>query len=82
MGGRNHISHLAVHGASSYHWLDGRGCVAFTLRGRTALALGDPVVPPVLLDGAVRDFLAYCDKQDWIAAFYQVERLRLIGTQA
>lgn len=30
--GRNHISHLAVHGASSYHWLDGEGCIAFTLR--------------------------------------------------
>jgi phosphatidylglycerol lysyltransferase len=75
MWGRNHISHLAVHGASSYHWLDGSGCVAFTLRGRTALALGDPVVPPVLLESAVRDFVAYCDKQDWIAAFYQVDEM-------
>jgi phosphatidylglycerol lysyltransferase len=71
--GRNYISHLAVHGASSYHWLDGGGCVAFTLRGRTALALGDPIVEPLRLEAAARDFVAYCDRQDWIAAFYQVD---------
>jgi phosphatidylglycerol lysyltransferase len=73
--GRNYISHLAVHGASSYQWLDGNGCVAFTLGGRVALALGDPVAPPVLLERAVRDFVAYCEKQDWIAAFYQVDEV-------
>ncbi|HEY1420600.1 MAG TPA: hypothetical protein VGG90_07810, partial [Candidatus Dormibacteraeota bacterium] len=47
--GRNHISQLAVHGASSYHWLDERGCIAYTLRGRTALALGDPIGPPEIV---------------------------------
>jgi phosphatidylglycerol lysyltransferase len=71
--GRNYISHLAVHGASSYHWLDGNRCVAFTLRGRTALALGDPVAPGVMLESSIRDFVKYCEKQDWIAAFYQVD---------
>ncbi|TMF68736.1 MAG: DUF2156 domain-containing protein [Chloroflexi bacterium] len=71
--GRNYISHLAVHGASSYHWLDGEGCVAFTLRGRSALALGDPIGPPEILDRAAREFVAYCDRQDWIPAFYQVD---------
>ncbi|HKV87190.1 MAG TPA: phosphatidylglycerol lysyltransferase domain-containing protein [Candidatus Dormibacteraeota bacterium] len=71
--GRNHISHLAVHGTSSYHWIDGRACVAFTLRGRTALALGDPIGPPdVGIDG-VREFTNYCDRQDWTPAFYQVD---------
>lgn len=74
--GRNYISHLAVHGASSYHWIGDEACVAFTLRGRTALALGDPVAPPALLERAVHEFLAYCDKQDWIAAFYQVDEQR------
>jgi phosphatidylglycerol lysyltransferase len=71
--GRNHISHLAVHGTSSYHWLDGRGCIAFTLRGRTALALGDPIGPPEIVPEAVREFIAYCDRQDWTPAFYQVD---------
>lgn len=71
--GRNHISHLAVHGASSYYWLDGEGCIAFTLRGRTALALGDPIGPPDIVKQGLEDFVAYCDRQDWIPAFYQVD---------
>ena len=71
--GRNYISHLAVHGASSYHWLDGDECVAYTLRGRTALALGDPIAPPDRVAIAAREFVSYCDRQDWIAAFYQVD---------
>jgi phosphatidylglycerol lysyltransferase len=64
--GCNYISHLAVHGASSYHWLDGEACIAFTLRGRTALALGDPIGPPQAMTRAVQDFVSYCDKQDCI----------------
>ncbi len=71
--GSNHISHLAVHGAQSYHWLEGDACVAFTLRGRTALALGDPIGPPDTVARAAREFLAYCDRQDWTPAFYQVD---------
>jgi phosphatidylglycerol lysyltransferase len=71
--GRNHISHLAVHGAASYHWFAEEGCVAFTLRGRTALALGDPICPPELVKTGLADFVAYCERQDWIPAFYQVD---------
>ena len=73
--GRNYISHLAVHGASSYHCVDGEACVAFTLRGRSALALGDPIGPPDSLERAAREFVAYCDRQDWIPAFYQVDEV-------
>ena len=71
--GRNYISHLAVHGASSYHWSGLDRCVAFTLRGRTALALGDPIAAPGVVEDAAREFVAYCDQQDWIPAFYQVD---------
>jgi phosphatidylglycerol lysyltransferase len=74
--GRNYISHLAAHGASSYHWPGVDRCVAFTLRGRTALALGDPIAPPGRAEDAVREFIAYCDQQDWIPAFYQVDETR------
>lgn len=71
--GRNHISHLAVHGAASYHWFDTEGCVAFSQTGRTALALGDPIGPPGSLQKGLQDFVAYCERQDWIPAFYQVD---------
>jgi phosphatidylglycerol lysyltransferase len=71
--GRNHISHLAVHGAESYHWFDQEGCIAFTQTGRTALALGDPIGPPDAVAKGLRAFVAYCERQDWIPAFYQVD---------
>jgi len=74
--GRNHISHLAVHGAESYHWFDDEGCIAFSLKGRTALALGDPICPPALAKRGLEDFVAYCERQDWIPAFYQVDTER------
>ena len=53
--------------------MEGEACVAFTLRGRTALALGDPIGPPGIARRAIPDFLSYCDRQDWIPAFYQVD---------
>ena len=71
--GRNHISHLAVFGAESYHWFDDEGCVAFSLEGRTALALGDPICPPDKTRRGLQDFVDYCEQQDWIPAFYQVD---------
>src|SRR5438128_981865 len=57
--GRNYISHLAVHGASSYHWSGLDRCVAFKLRGRTALALGDPIAAQGVVEDAAREFVAY-----------------------
>jgi lysylphosphatidylglycerol synthetase-like protein (DUF2156 family) len=74
--GRNHISHLAVHGATSYHWFAEEGCVAFAFHGRTALALGDPICPPHLVKAGLENFVAYCERQDWIPAFYQVDSER------
>ena len=74
--GRSYISHLALHGASSYQWSSPDSCVAFTLRGRTALALGDPVAAPGRVENAAREFVAYCDRQDWIPAFYQVDETK------
>jgi phosphatidylglycerol lysyltransferase len=71
--GRNYISELAVHGASSYRWLGPQACVAYTLRGRTALALGDPICPRDKVSESVRGFVSYCEQQDWIPAFYQAD---------
>jgi phosphatidylglycerol lysyltransferase len=71
--GSNRISHLAIHGTASYFWLDDQACMAFTLVGRTALVLGDPIGPPESLQRYVARFVEYCDQQDWIPAFYQVD---------
>lgn len=70
---RNPISHLALHGEISYHWSNTGACVPFRLMGRVALVLGDPIAPPSELNHCVQDFIAHCDRQDWIPAFYQVD---------
>jgi phosphatidylglycerol lysyltransferase len=71
--GRNPVSHLALHGPKNYFWADDESCVAYTPVGRTALALGDPIAPPDRVGQAAAAFLAFCDRQGWIPAFYQVE---------
>jgi phosphatidylglycerol lysyltransferase len=71
--GHNPVCHLALYGPTSYFWPDGESCVAYSVRGRTAVALGDPICPPGHTSRAVADFRAFCDRQGWISAFYQVE---------
>jgi phosphatidylglycerol lysyltransferase len=71
--GHNPVCHLALYGPKSQFWLDGRICVAYTVRGTTALALGDPIAPPEERGRAVGEFMRFCDAQGWTSAFYQVE---------
>jgi len=71
--GHNPVCHLALFGPTSYFWPDDESCIAYSVRGRTALALGDPICPPEKITRAVREFMVLCDRQDWISAFYQVE---------
>jgi len=71
--GHNPVCYLALYGPTSHFWLDGRICVAYTVRATTALALGDPIAPPEERGRAAREFLRFCDAQGWTCAFYQVE---------
>ena len=68
----NPIGHLALYGPSSHFWADDVSCVAYTVRGATAVALGDPVAPPERRDATIRSFVRHCDDQGWNCAFYQV----------
>jgi phosphatidylglycerol lysyltransferase len=74
--GHNPVCHLALYGPASHFWPDDETCIAYSVRGRIALALGDPIGPPERLARAVREFMVFCDRQDWIPAFYQVEDKR------
>jgi phosphatidylglycerol lysyltransferase len=71
--GHNPVCHLALYGPTSHFWPDDESCIAYSVRGRTALALGDPICPPEKLSSAVQEFMLFCDRQDWIPVFYQVE---------
>ena len=45
--------------------------IAYAAKGRTALALGDPIGPPADANGAIAAFQAFCARNDWLPAFYQ-----------
>jgi phosphatidylglycerol lysyltransferase len=74
--GSNPISHLALDGPLSHFWIDDESCIAYIVRGTSAIALGDPITPPDRHDDALRRFVGYCDDQGWNCAFYQIADAR------
>ncbi len=71
--GHGPVCYLALYGPNSYFWADEQSCVAYSVRGRTALALGDPIAPLPKMAAAITAFSDFCDRQGWTGAFYQVE---------
>jgi phosphatidylglycerol lysyltransferase len=56
----------------SYFLSPGGSVVAFVTKGRTAVALGDPIGPPDDVAPALHEFQGFCRRNDWAPAFYQV----------
>jgi phosphatidylglycerol lysyltransferase len=55
----------------SYHFTEGGSVIAFALKGRVALALGDPIGSPEDIPGTIESFCTRCARNDWQPAFYQ-----------
>jgi phosphatidylglycerol lysyltransferase len=54
------------------YFFSGKGTViAYVVKGRIALALGDPIGPPDDCQNAIFEFNKYCKINDWQPAFYQ-----------
>jgi phosphatidylglycerol lysyltransferase len=51
---------------------DGQTVVAYALWRNYALTLADPVGPPEHRAPAIREFILFCDQQDWEPVFYEV----------
>ncbi len=71
----------------AYHFSPGGSVLAFALRQRVAVVLGDPIGPPEDLPAAIASFQEYCRHNDWIPAFYQtlpetLEAYRQAGFEA
>lgn len=49
----------------------GQSLISYTVRGRGAVVLGDPIGPADDLRETIRGFVAFCSSNDWLAAFYQ-----------
>jgi phosphatidylglycerol lysyltransferase len=56
----------------AYFFSPGGSVVAYTVKGRVAVALGDPVGPAADLGPAIRGFQQHCVHADWRSAFVDV----------
>lgn len=56
----------------SYFFSPEGSVIAFAVNSRIALALGDPIGPPSDIPASLTAFRAYCERNDWQPAFYQV----------
>lgn len=71
--GRTSLARLCLLPDKSYYFSPGGSVVAFVVKGRFALALGDPIGPPEDLRSAILKFQEYCVSNDWSPAFYQTQ---------
>ncbi len=57
-----------------YHFLaaGGRATVAYRVVSGVAIAAGDPIGPPEVIEAAIDEFLSYCRRHDWTVCFYEV----------
>ncbi|WP_200900106.1 phosphatidylglycerol lysyltransferase domain-containing protein [Synechococcus sp. GFB01] len=71
--GRSSLARIALL-PDKWFWFSpsGESVIAYTVRGRGAVALGDPIGPRSDLRDALQGFLAFCERNDWVPAFYQV----------
>jgi phosphatidylglycerol lysyltransferase len=84
--GGSSLARLSLLEDKSFFFSPGGSVVAFVVKGRVALALGDPIGPPGDAAAAVAAFAAHAARRDWRPAFYQVqpeglERYRAAGLE-
>ncbi len=70
--GRSSLARMALFDDKAYYFSPGGSLVAYAVRQRVGLALGDPIGPPEDAQAAIRGFVEYCRVNDWMPAFYQV----------
>jgi uncharacterized protein (TIRG00374 family) len=71
--GRTSQSHLALLNDKTYHFTAGGSLVAYTVSGRIAVTLGDPIGPREDAESAIRGFLEFCQQNGWMAVFAMTE---------
>jgi phosphatidylglycerol lysyltransferase len=68
--GRTSLARLTLLPDKAYHFSPGGSVSAFTVAGRLAVALGDPIGPLSDTAAAVDDYAAFCARNDWQPVFY------------
>jgi phosphatidylglycerol lysyltransferase len=69
--GRSSLARLTLMNDKGYHFSLGGSVIAYTVQGRVALVLGDPIGFQADVSPAIQDFKAFCVRNDWAPAFYQ-----------
>jgi phosphatidylglycerol lysyltransferase len=70
--GRTSIARYALFDDKNFYFSPGGSLVSYVVENRVALALGDPLGPAEDMSAALSAFLAFCEPNDWLTAFYQV----------
>ncbi len=85
--GHSSLARFTLFPDKLYYFSVGGSVVAYTVKGRVAVALGDPIGPPADISDAIDGFQQFCRRNDWSLTFYQVlpellERYRAAGYEA
>ena len=69
--GKTSLARLALLPDKTYYFSPGGSLVAYMLKNRVAVALGDPIGPEDDLQPTIAGFQELCAQNDWIPAFYE-----------
>lgn len=67
--GRTSQAHLALLEDKTYYFSPGGSVIAYTVRGRSAVTLGDPIGPLQDAPAAIQAFVAFAARNDWRVVF-------------
>jgi len=71
--GQTALARLALLNDKSYYFSPtGQSVVAYVAKGRSAIALGDPIGPEAERLETIMAFSEFCDRNDWFPVFYEV----------
>jgi phosphatidylglycerol lysyltransferase len=70
--GRSAMAFCTLFDDKAYWFSPGGSMISYAVAGRVAVGLSDPIGPAEDASAAVAGFVAYCEKNDWRPAFYEV----------
>jgi len=71
--GRTSLARMALFDDKAYYFSPGGSVIAYAVHNGAAVALGDPIGPPIDASQAIAGFKSYCARNDWVPAFYQTQ---------
>ncbi len=69
--GHSSLARMTLFDDKAYFFSPGGSYLAYTVKGRVAVSLGDPIGPAEDVAATINGFRALCSENDWRPAFYQ-----------